>query len=131
VWEKLKRKISPIVNIPPKRMTVLGKQIPTLTDKDFLPWLRGSILRRLGLRKKGEKSKTLKIATKDNMNPVDYWYETNPYICSFMQKYWKENKHLIVDKQLSDDMNHLFNDCVLVDKLQALSVLSTIKLINP
>lgn len=130
VWEKLKRKISPIVNIPPKRMTVLGKQIPTLTDKDFLPWLRGSILRRLGIRKKGEKSKTLKITTKDNMNPVDYWYETNPYIRSFMQNYWEENKHLIVDKQLSDDMNHLFNDCVLLDKLQALSVLSTIKLIN-
>ena len=130
IWEKLKRKISPIVNTPPKRMTVLGKQIPTLTDKDFLPWLRGSILRRLGLRKKGEKSRTLKIATKDNMNPVDYWYETNPYIRSFMQNYWEENKHLIVDKQLSDDMNHLFNDCVLVDKLQALSVLSTIKLIN-
>ena len=130
IWEKLKRKISPIVNTPPKRMIVLGKQIPTLTDKDFLPWLRGSILRRLGLRKKGENSKTLKIATKDNMNPVDYWYETNPYIRSFMQNYWEENKHLIVDKQLSDDMNHLFNDCVLLDKLQALSVLSTIKLIN-
>lgn len=130
VWEKLKKKISPIENVPPKRMTVLGKQIPTLTDKDFLPWLRGSILRRLGLRKKGAKSKTLKIATKDNMNPVDYWYETNPYIRSFMQNYWNENKHLIVDKQLSDDMNHLFNDCVLLDKLQALSVLSTIKLIN-
>ena len=64
------------------------------------------------------------------MNPVDYWYETNPYIRSFMQNYWEENKHLIVDKQLSDDMNHLFNDCVLLDKLQALSVLSTIKLIN-
>lgn len=130
VWEKLKRKISPIVNTPPKRMTVLGKQIPTFTDKDFLPWLRGSILRRLGLRKKGEKSKTLKVATKNHMNPVDYWYETNPYIRSFMQNYWKDYKHLIVDKQLSEDMNHLFNDCVLVDKLQALSVLSTIKLIN-
>ena len=130
VWEKLKRKISPIVNTPPKRMIVLGKQIPTLTDKDFLPWLRGSILRRFGLRKKGEKSKTLKIATKDNMNPVDYWYETNPYIRSFMQNYWETNKHLIDDNQLSDDMNHLFNDCVLLDKLQALSVLSTIKLLK-
>lgn len=130
VWEKLKRKISPIVNIPPKRMTVLGKQIPTLTDKDFLPWLRGSILRRLGIRKKGEKSKTLKITTKDNMNPVDYWYETNPYIRSFMQNYWEENQHYITDEQLRNDMQHLFMDCVLLDKLQALSVLSTIKLIN-
>lgn len=130
VWEKLKRKITPIENTPPKRMIVLGKQIPTFNDKDFLPWLRGSILRRLGLRKKGEKSKTLKIATKNDMNPVDYWYETNPYIRSFMQNYWKDHKHLIVDKQLCEDMNHLFNDCVLVDKLQALSVLSTIKLLE-
>lgn len=130
IWEKIKRKISPIENTTPRRMIVLGKEIPTLTDKDFLPWLRGSILRRLGLRKKGAKPKTLKIATKDNMNPVDYWYETNPYIRSFMHKYWNDNKHFIIDRQLSEDMNHLFNDCVLYDKLQALSVLSTIKLIN-
>lgn len=130
VWEKLKRKITPIENTPPRRMTVLGKQIPTLTDKDFLPWLRGSILRRLALRKKGEKSKTLKIATRDNMNPVDYWYETNPYIRSFMQNYWEENQHYITDEQLRNDMQHLFMDCVLMDKLQALSVLSTIKLLK-
>ena len=41
-----------------------------------------------------------------------------------------DNKHYITDEQLSKDMQHLFKDCVLMDKLQALSVLSTIKLIK-
>ena len=47
-----------------------------------------------------------------------------------MQTYWEENQHYITDDQLNNDMQHLFNDCVLIDKLQALSVLSTIKLLK-
>ena len=46
-----------------------------------------------------------------------------------MHQYWEENKHYIKDTQLTKDMNHLFYNCVLLDKLQALSVLSTLKLI--
>ena len=88
------------------------------------------MLRRLGLRKKGNNKKTMEVSTKEHMNPVDYWYQTNPFIKSFMNTYWDDNQHYITDEQLSKDMQHLFKDCVLIDKLQALSVLSTIKLIK-
>lgn len=130
IWEKIKCKISRFDNQEVRRMSVFGKKIPHYKSKEFLKWLSGSIKRRLGLRKKGNNQKTMVVSTKDHMNPVDYWYETNPYIRNFMQNYWEENQHYITDEQLRNDMQHLFMDCVLLDKLQALSVLSTIKLIN-
>lgn len=130
IWEKIKKKIEPIENVKPKTMKLFGKQVPAITDKNFSKWLYGSMMRRLGLRKKDNAKKAMVVSTKDNMNPVDYWYQTNPYIKSFMQTYWEENQDYITDDQLKNDMQHLFNDCVLIDKLQALSVLSTIKLIN-
>lgn len=130
IWEKIKKKIEPIENVKPKTMKLFGKQVPAITDKNFSRWLYGSMMRRLGLRKKDNAKKAMVVSTKDHMNPVDYWYQTNPYIKSFMQTYWEENQHYITDEQLRNDMQHLFMDCVLLDKLQALSVLSTIKLIN-
>jgi asparagine synthase (glutamine-hydrolysing) len=130
IWEKIKKKIEPIENVKPKTMKLFGKQVPAITDKNFSKWLYGSMMRRLGLRKKGNAKKTMVVSTKEHMNPVDYWYQTNPYIKSFMQTYWEENQHYITDDQLKNDMQHLFMDCVLMDKLQALSVLSTIKLIK-
>ncbi len=130
IWEKIKKKIEPIENVKPKTMKLFGNQIPAITDKNFSKWLYGSMMRRLGLRKKDSAKKTMVISTKDHMNPVDYWYQTNHYIKSFMNTYWDDNQHYITDEQLSKDMQHLFKDCVLLDKLQALSVLSTIKLIK-
>lgn len=129
VWEKIKRKISRFENKEPKQMMVFGKRIPHFTEPDFSKWLLGSIKRRLHLRRK-QKTTTMEINSVNHMNPVDYWYNTNPFIKEFMQKYWEENKHYIQDSQLNEDMNHLFYDCVLLDKLQALSVLSTIKLLK-
>ena len=129
IWENTKKKICRIANKEPKKMIVFGKEIPHFKDKDFPIWLKGFILRRLGLRKKGQKAKTMVIASSNHMNPVDFWYQTNPFVKEFMHNYWDTNKHYIEDTQLKEDMNHLFNDCVLLDKLQALSVLSTMKLI--
>ena len=64
------------------------------------------------------------------MNPVDYWYDTNPKIKQFMDEFWNENNEFIPDNQLKQDMTHLFEDCVVYDKLQCLSVLSAIKMIT-
>ncbi len=128
VWEKIKRKISRFENQELRTMIFFGKKVPHYTTKEFSKWLSGSIKRRLGFRKR-QKSQTMEIASANHMNPVDYWYHTNPFIKEFMHTYWDENKHYIQDTQLNEDMNHLFYDCVLLDKLQALSVLSTLKLI--
>ncbi len=131
IWENTRKMISRIENHKQRTMNVLGYTVPHFTEFSvFKKYMCGFIRRRLGLQKKGEKRKTITLSSKFDMSPIDYWYKTNPFIKEFMNNYWEENKHLIVDKQLSDDMNHLFNDCVLLDKLQAISVLSTIKLIN-
>ncbi len=130
IWEKKKKKITPIVNIEPKFMTVFGFKIPSIDDKDFSPWLKGSILRRLGLRKKGAKAKTEYIPYSYSMNPIDFWYNNNESLRLFMSNYWLKNSHLIEDKELLSDMNHLYTNCVTLDKLQVLSVLSTIKTIK-
>lgn len=127
IWEKKKKKISPVENIEPKFITVFGKKIPAMNDSDFPVWLKGSILRRIGLRKKGAKPKTEYIPDSYSMNPIDYWYNHNESLRNFMNEYWSNNSDLIEDKELYSDMSHLFNDCVVLDKLQSLSVLSTIK----
>lgn len=131
VWEKIKRKIQPIVNKKPKTMNVLGYEVPHFLDfTNFTGYLKGFILRRLGIVKKGEKPKTIVQKIKKSMNPIDYWYDTNPKIKEFMDTFWEENKELIPYEDLKEDMTHLFKDCVVYDKLQCLSVLSAIKLIT-
>jgi asparagine synthase (glutamine-hydrolysing) len=129
VWEHTGEKIKPFEKKDLKYAELMGKRIPVPGNPEFLRWLKGSILRRLGLRKQGEKPKAIVLASKNNMNPVDYWYRTNPHLKEFMDNYWEDNKYLIPEGQLKEDMTHLYKDCVLYDKLQCLSVLSAMKLI--
>ncbi len=87
------------------------------------------MLRRLGLRKKDGKPKAVVQKTPYNMNPADYWYDTNPSIKVFMDAFWEENNSIVPYMQLHEDMEHLYKDCVVHDKLHCLSVLAAIKLI--
>lgn len=113
-------------------MTVFGNKVPHFSDPDFFNYLKGFLLRRLGLRKKTAKPQdkhTFTLSTKDHMNPVDYWYATNPELKSFMDNYWNDNKDLVKDPQLKEDMRYLYEDCIAVyDKMQVLTVLSAIKM---
>ena len=124
IWEKTHAKISRFENHAPHTMTVLGHIVPHYSEPSFRRYVIGFFRRRLGLQKKSLKSKTLTITSKFNMNPVDYWYQTNPMLREFMSEFWRENNNIIQDNQLKQDMTHLFDDCVLFDKLQCLSVLS-------
>ena len=127
-WEGIGTKISRRENHKQRTMYVLGYEVPHFSERAaFKRYLRGFILRRLGLQKKGAKRKTITLASKFNMNPIDYWYNTNPFLRNFMQSYWSANSHLLPSGQMGDDMKHLFEDCVLYDKLQAMSVLGAIK----
>lgn len=130
VWEKSKQKIRRFENRVPKTMRVLGYEVPHFTEPKFKEYVKGFILRRLGLRKKGEKPKTIVQNSPYNMNPVDYWYNTNPAIKEFVDGFWEENHVQIPSQQLHGDMEHLYRDCVPYDKLQCLSVLAAIKLIE-
>lgn len=130
IWERTRSLIRPFENKAPRYMTVFGVKVPHFSDAAFPKYLKGFIMRRLGLRKKGQKAKTVTIDTASNMNPVDYWYATNPYLKHFMDEYWETNKGILDDPGLRADMTHLYEDCVLYDKLQCLSVLSAIKRIK-
>ena len=79
---------------------------------------------------KGKKAgNTFTIATKNDMNPVDYWYATNPELKSFMDGYWEANSGLVTDTTLRQDMRRLYEESgATYDRLQVLSVLSAIKL---
>lgn len=129
VWEKTKKKIEPIENRTTKYMNIKGYKVPHFTDPSFPHYLYGFLLRRLGLRKKDDNTKTLELDVMDNMNPVDYWYRTNPAIKAFMNDCWDDNKDIISSPTLNDDMTNLYLDGAVYDKLQCLSVLSAIRLI--
>lgn len=129
VWEHTGEIIKSFENKEKKYVWVMGKKLPAPGNPEFAKWLKGSILRRLGLRKKGQKPKTIVLSSKNNMNPVDYWYNTNPHLKEFMDRYWDNNMHWIPEGRLREDMTHLYKDCVLYDRLQCLSVVSAMKFI--
>jgi asparagine synthase (glutamine-hydrolysing) len=131
IWENIQRKIQPIKNKKVKTMHIAGYEVPHFIEyRSFFKYVKGFIYRRLGIIKKGQKAKTIVQTSKYNMNPIDYWYNTNPMIKLFMEKFWGESKEYIPDSQLKNDMTHLYEDCVVYDKLQCLSVLSAIKMIT-
>lgn len=144
IWEKIGTTIIEYKNqkqtqsIKRHYMNIFGMQVPAPNDPYFGEYIKGFVLRRLGLRKKVgkqvqqtvEENHTFMLDTKDNMNPVDYWYYGNPELRAFMDDYWKVNKNVVNDKQLLTDMTFLFEDCkATYDKLQPLTVLSAYKLI--
>lgn len=133
VWTGNGCRIKRIDNETQRRyMNVFGYQVPHFSDPAFSAYLKGFVLRRLGLRKKmkGKKAgNTFTIATKNDMNPVDYWYATNPELKSFMDGYWEANSGLVTDTTLRQDMRRLYEESgATYDRLQVLSVLSAIKL---
>lgn len=130
VWEKTKQKIHRFENRVPKTMKVLGYEVPHYSEPGFKKYMKGFALRRLGVIKKDKNPKTIVQKSPYSMNPVDYWYDTNPSIKEFMETFWTDNNKRIPYQQLHDDMEHLYKDCAVLDKLQCLSVLSAIKLIS-
>lgn len=144
VWEKIGMTIKEYRNQQQKQlvkrhyMRIFGMQVPAPNDPYFGEYVKGFVLRRLGLRKKVGKriqsekgnNHTFVLSTKNHMNPVDYWYYGNPELRDFMDNYWKRNKDIVMDRQLLDDMSYLYEDCnATYDKLQPLTVLAAYKLI--
>lgn len=133
VWTGNGSLIKRIDNEVRKRtMNVFGYEVPHFLDPDFPEYLKGFFLRRLGLRKKVNHSndgKTVKITSRNDMNPVDFWYATNPELKAFMDSYWDAHNTLIPDASIKEDMRFLYEESdAAYDKLQVLSVLSAIKL---
>lgn len=129
IWEHTGKKIERFENKERSFFHIRGRSIPRFSNPEFSRWLKGSVLRHLGLSNIRKKNEASPVEGKNNMNPVVYWYDTNPRIKSFIDSYWESFSCLIPEGQLKEDMTYLYKDCVVSDKIQCLSVLSAIKLI--
>ena len=92
-----------------KGRQILLKNLPSL------------ILQKLGL-------KLLPTSTKNHMNPLEYWYNTNNDLKTFQDNYFKENIDRITNEGLKSDCQNLYNSGNAIEKNQVLTLLSAIKL---
>jgi asparagine synthase (glutamine-hydrolysing) len=66
--------------------------------------------------------------TKHHMNPLDYWYKTNPDIKQFQDQYFTQNIDRVIDSSLKIDCLSLYNSGTAIEKNQVLTLLSALKL---
>lgn len=70
----------------------------------------------------------LKMPDKDNMNPIDAWYDADIGIQQFFQSYYeREIKNEVFDNQLKNDLIEMFTNGNVTDKTMALTVLAAAK----
>lgn len=125
VWEHTNALIQRLEKRKIRTMKIFGHIIPHFTEPTFKKYLHGFIHRRLQCHKRNNQAK--RIPSKHNMNPIDYWYQSNPFLREFIDSYWKDNEYLLPHNQLGKDMLHLYKDCAFFNKLQALTVLAALK----
>lgn len=120
IWEKRKTKIKVQQEI--EFVNILGKKIPKNHVRE---WLWGVVYRRL--------QKLIKPKIQDkkicawNMNPLEYWLETNPDLNKFIENYFTAEINKLNNKDLMSDCVKLFNSENKALKLQVISMLSGIK----
>lgn len=110
IWEKTKSKITD-KNIVYRSNEIPLKRIPLV------------LLRKVGLQKSDEN-------TKNHMNPLSYWYNTNDKLRNFQDSYFIENIRLLYKyPELMSDCKILYSTGNGVEKNQVLSLLSAIRMI--
>ncbi|KAA0955531.1 asparagine synthase [Sporosarcina sp. ANT_H38] len=112
-WEKINAKITdPLINILGREVPV--KRVPSMSF-NFL-------LKRMGIKKS-------EIASKQHMNPLDYWYETNSDLKEFIESYYKSNiERLNSYSELKEDCELLFRNGTNIEKNQVLTLLAVLKI---
>ena len=109
IWESTKSKITD------KYLGVFGKEIP-------IKQLPNKILRKLGFKKNP-------TDTAFHMNPLGYWYKTNPDLKEFQDNYFNENiERLDEYKEIKKDCIELYQTGNGSEKNQVLTLLSALKL---
>jgi len=113
VWEKTGLKITAW------ELNLLGRKIP-------IRKLPSRIYKYLYRKLKPSHSSS---ATPDHMNPLDYWYETNNDLKTFMNKYYENNiSRLKFSKELISDCQELYLNGNSIEKNQVLTLLAFMKL---
>ncbi|MDE3743498.1 hypothetical protein [Maribacter polysaccharolyticus] len=91
-----------------------GRQVP-------IKKLPSAIMRKLGM-------KLPPTSTKNHMNPLEYWYNTNNDLKTFQDTYFKENIDRITNGGLKSDCQKLYDFGNAIEKNQVLTLLSAIQL---
>lgn len=70
------------------------------------------------------------IASKNHMNPLEYWFKTNVFLEHFYNEYFEHNiKYLDIYPGLKQNVSELHKTATSVERIQILSLLSIAKLI--
>jgi len=112
-WEKINGTIKDY------SVVIMGREVllKTLPIKLF-----AFLLKKAGIKKDS-------IATKNHMNPLDYWYQTNQSLRNFMDEYYETNIVLLDGfVELKKDCEFLYSKGSNVEKNQVLTLLSVMKL---
>lgn len=77
---------------------------------------------KFGLRKR-------QLATKEHMNPLQYWYESNPTLRGYLDDYFDQNiSSLSAHPKLKTDCERLYNTGTAMEKTQVISLLGSVRL---
>lgn len=69
----------------------------------------------------------VQFTVKQDMNPLDVWYRTNPRLQNFVQDYYQENIGRIADARLQADVRKTYEEGGARDKLQTINLLAVYK----
>ena len=113
-WEKIKTKVtSPYISLNGKLIYL--SQVPEKILKKIKPL----------------KYSRHPLSKKKNMNPLDYWYNSNKGLKKYLDSYVAKNIDFIdVNKKLKQDVDDLYRIGNGFEKNMVLSLLSAIKLFN-
>lgn len=70
---------------------------------------------------------TSALNTKQHMNPMEYHINHNDTLRKFYDDYFVSTIDLVSDESLAVDLHHLYNEGTIIEKVQAISLLSAIK----
>ena len=126
-WDWLDRRYPKAGRIPSSRVRTsnqnLGGKIATLSGRV------GGRLQRDFQKLKNKVGLSNRSAIANNMNPHDFWYQTNEQLRQFICNYYDEHISLLdAHKDLQADVRTLYFSPRCLDKLMAISLLATIKL---
>lgn len=112
IWEREKVPVN-----YPYWVKIKGKKVP-------LKQIISRVKNKIGLNKFGSN-------TKHHMNPLQYWYNTNPELRNWIDNYINDHLPLLDSfPELKKDCLELYNSKEWTGKIQVMSLLSAVKLIK-
>ena len=66
----------------------------------------------------------------NSMNPLGHWYNNNDDVKEFIDNYYNENISLITNEKIAKFCIKLFNNNSILEKIQVISLLSSVKLLQ-